>query len=157
MTRRVRVIVDPGNHAGDFSRIIQMLQASAQPYAGLNRLSPFWLVATRDLDNRGIVYVDADVLIELDGLFFFLEISFITHSTEEKTRFGPKAAARSVRNSREEHPNRCWPPLWFQSGPGSGAIRATSGHAEHDPRTAHMALPSAARASPLDNLPRSVP
>jgi hypothetical protein len=31
--------------------------------------------------------------------FFFLEISFITHSTEEKTRFGPKAAARSVRNS----------------------------------------------------------
>ncbi len=34
--------------------------------------------------------------------FFFLEISFITHSTEEKTRFGPKAAARPVRNSREE-------------------------------------------------------
>jgi hypothetical protein len=27
---------------------------------------------------------------------FFLESSFITHSTEEKTRFGPKAAARSV-------------------------------------------------------------
>ncbi len=27
---------------------------------------------------------------------FFLEISFITHSTEEKTRFGPKAAARPV-------------------------------------------------------------
>ncbi len=26
-----------------------------------------------------------------------LEISFITHSTEEKTRFGPKAAARPVR------------------------------------------------------------
>ena len=36
-----------------------------------------------------------------------LEISFITHSTEEKTSFGPKAAARSVRNSREEYPNRC--------------------------------------------------
>ncbi len=42
---------------------------------------------------------------------FFLESSFITHSTEEKTRFGPKAAARSVRNSREEHPNRCWPRI----------------------------------------------
>jgi hypothetical protein len=51
LTRRLRVIVDPGDRAGAFSRIIQMLQASAQPYAGLNRLSPFWLVATRDLDK----------------------------------------------------------------------------------------------------------
>ncbi len=33
------------------------------------------------------------------NLVFFqsLEISFIAHSTEEKTRFGPKAAARPVR------------------------------------------------------------
>ena len=32
--------------------------------------------------------------------FFFLEISFITHSTEEKTRFGPKAAARPLPEGR---------------------------------------------------------
>jgi hypothetical protein len=74
----------------------------------------------------------------------FLEISFITHSTEEKTRFGPKAAARPVRNSREEYPNRRWPTqaLRFQSGPGSSAMRATSGHAEHDPRTAALPTPT---------------
>ncbi len=43
-----------------------MLQAAAQPYAGLNRPSPLWLVATRDPDSRGIVYVEAGV--ELDGM-----------------------------------------------------------------------------------------
>jgi hypothetical protein len=31
--------------------------------------------------------------------FFFLESSFITHSTEEKARIGPEAAARPVSNS----------------------------------------------------------
>jgi hypothetical protein len=49
---------------------------------------------------------------------FSLEISFITHSTEEKTHFGPEAAAGPVSNSREEHPSRCWPTLRFHSGQG---------------------------------------
>jgi hypothetical protein len=61
-----------------------------------------------------------------------------------------EAAAGPVSNSREEYPHRCWPTLRFRSGPGSSAIRATSGHAEHDPRTA--ALPSPAPSSPLDIL-----
>ncbi len=37
--------------------------------------------------------------IYVSKLSFFLEISVITHSTEEKTRFGPEAAAGPVSNS----------------------------------------------------------
>ena len=85
--------------------------------------------------------------------FFGKQFHYPLHG--EKTRIGPEAAAGPVSNSREEHPNRCWPTLRFQSGPGSSAIRATSGHAEHDPRTA--ALPTPTPLHPLDSLPRPVP
>ena len=87
--------------------------------------------------------------------FFFFGKQFHYPLHGEKTRIGPEAAAGPVSNSREEHPNRCWPTLRFQSGPGSSAIRAASGHAEHDPRTA--ALPTPTPLHPLDSLPRPVP
>jgi hypothetical protein len=95
LTRRLRVIVDPGDRAGDFSRIIQMLQASAQPYAGLNRLSPFWLVATRDLDSRGIVYVEADVLGELDGLLSHVLHTYADDAASQRvlSKCAPSASA----------------------------------------------------------------
>ena len=50
----------------------------------------------------------------LTTFLIFFESSFITHSMlyAEKTRFGPKAAARPVRNSREEYdPSRFLRPL----------------------------------------------
>ena len=84
LTRRVRVIVDPGNPAGDFARIIQMLQAAAQPYAGLNRLSPFWLLATRDLGSRGIVYVEADVLNELDAMLAHVLLTYADDAASQR-------------------------------------------------------------------------
>ncbi len=37
-----------------------------------------------------------------------------------KTHFVPEAAAGPVSNSREEHPNRCWPTLRFHYGPRPG-------------------------------------
>ena len=84
LTRRVRVIVDPGNYAGDFSRIIQMLQAAAQPYAGLNRLSPYWLLATRDLGSRGIVYVEADTLTELDSMLAHVLLTYADDAASQR-------------------------------------------------------------------------
>jgi hypothetical protein len=72
-----------------------MLQASAQPYAGLNRLSPFWLVATRDLDSRGIVYVEADVLGELDGLLSHVLHTYADDAASQRvlSKCAPSASA----------------------------------------------------------------
>ena len=84
LTRRVRVVVDSGGSTGDFSRIMQMLQASSQPYAGLNRLCPFWLIATRDLDRRGVVYVDASVLIELDAVLLHILVTYADDAAQQR-------------------------------------------------------------------------
>jgi hypothetical protein len=53
-----------------------MLLATAQLYAGLNRLSPFWLIATRDLDSRGIVYVESNFLLELGGMLAHVLLTY---------------------------------------------------------------------------------
>jgi hypothetical protein len=95
LTRRVRVIVDSHSSAGDFSRIMQMLQASSQPYSGLNRLCPFWLVATRDLDRRRVVYVDASVLINLDAVLMHVFVTYADDAATQRifSKCAPSASA----------------------------------------------------------------
>ncbi len=49
-----------------------MLLATAQ----LSQLSPFWLIAIRDLDSRCIVYVEANFLLELGGILAHVLLTY---------------------------------------------------------------------------------
>jgi hypothetical protein len=58
---------------------------------------------------------------------FFLESSFITHSTEDKARFGPKAAASPVSPSSMRSDAKTLSPAWqFRSRRAPAASKDTS-------------------------------
>jgi hypothetical protein len=80
LTRRLRVIGDNASRSLDVSRIVNMLRAASRPYGGLNRLCPFWRIATRDLQRRPVVYVPASTLLDLDSI---LTQVFAAHADEQ--------------------------------------------------------------------------
>lgn len=95
LTRRLRVIGDHGSRSLDVSRIVGMLRAASRPYGGLNRLCPFWRIATRDLERRPVVYVPASDLLELDAILLHV---FAAHADEQAqqrviTKCAPAASA----------------------------------------------------------------